>query len=454
MKTTIRIVLLAIIFVQFGYAQDEFESSFDKENTLSANFGATTIGDQTFVGFRVQPEFSIGKFGLGLDVPLLFNTENGELRTQEFNNGVGVLRMVRYLRYGRKKKDAVYAKLGDMTGEQLGFGALLGNYSNAISFERRKVGISADLLFKKTIGLEAIYSDVNFDGTQKLLALRPYYKPLAKTSIPILKTLELGVSYVSDKDNFEETTEAGVTSNTTFTRDGNSAVGVDIGMTLLKNVLLKLTWDAQYAKLNKNEALAEDVNMNPGNYLNGNTYDDGSGFATGLEAQFRFVANVFHLNARIERQWYGENYIPQFFNFAYEINKDARLTELVGAEKSQGIYGRLGSEILGLVKIEGELILPDDLEKSNRGAIVGLNLQTKEIANFRARGKYVKGQLSDLGDAFKFDSKSLANILVTYRINKFLEAGVDYQWTYAEKEDGTFGTVNQVRPYVGVNIKL
>ena len=35
-----------------------------------------------------------------------------------------------------------------------------------------------------------------------------------------------------------------------------------------------------------------------------------------------------------------------------------------------------------------------------------------------------------------------------------MEVGVDYQWTYAEKEDGSFGTVNQVRPYLGVNIKL
>jgi len=448
MRGVMRIVLLAIVFVKFGYAQDEFESSFENENTISANAGITTVGDQTFIGFRVQPEFSFGKFGLGLDVPLLFNVEDGELRTEEFNEGVGFLRVIRYLRYGRKKKDDIYVKLGDMTGEQLGFGAIMGNYSNSTSFERRKVGISADLLFKKKIGLEVLYSDFNFDGNQKILAVRPYYKPLTNTSIPILKTLEVGVSYVSDKDDFEEETEGAITSNTIFTRDGNSAVGLDVGVMLLKNSLLKLTWDAQYAKLNKNDAFARAVNTVD------RVYGSGDGFAAGLEAQFKFVANVFHLNARIERQWYGENYIPQFFNFAYEINKDARLNELVGIGKSKGVYGRLGSEILGLVKIEGELILPDNLNNSDRGAIIGLNLQTKEIANFRARGKYTKGQLRDLNDAFKFDASALANILVTYRINNFLEAGVDYQWTYAEKGDGSFGVVNQIRPYVGMNIKI
>lgn len=453
MKTIIKITLIALVFVQLGYSQDDFESSFDKENTIAANLGFTTVGEQTFVGFRVQPEFSFGKFGLGLDVPLLFNIENGELRTEEFNNGVGVLRMIRYLRYGKKKQDPIYVKLGDMTGEQLGFGAILGNYSNAVSFERRKVGLSADLQYKKMLGLEAIYSDLNFNGTLKLLAVRPYYKPLGNTKIPVLKSLELGVSFVADKDDFEETTDLGVTSNTTFTRDGNNAFGVDLGLTLLKNALLKLTWDAQYARLAKNDALSDDIKTNPTNYLNPN-YDSGSGFATGLEAKFKFVANVFHLNARIERQWYGDNYIPQFYNFSYEINKDARLLELVGIGKEQGIYGKLGSEILGLVKIEGELILPDDLNNSDRGAILGINLQTKEIGKFKARGKYVKGQLKDLDDSFKFDERSLANILVTYRLNKFMEAGVDYQWTYAQKDDGTFGVVNQIRPYVGVSIKL
>ena len=450
MKNLFRILLIIVLSNQVTYAQDGFESAFDDENSLSANLGFTSIGDQTFVGMRVQPEFSFGKFGLGLDIPLLFDIKSGEMRTEEFNNGVGVLRMIRYLSYGKKKKDPVYVKLGDMTGEQLGYGAILGNYSNAVSFERRKVGISADITFKEIVGLEALYSDLNFAGTQKILAVRPYYRPFGKLSIPIVKTIEFGASYVTDKVDFEE---EGTVSSTEFTRDGNSAYGFDVGVTLLKNALLQLTLDGQFATLVENDALADHVTANPFLY-EGATYGTGSGSAAGIEAHFRFVANVFHLNARIERQWYGENYIPQFYNFAYEINKDGRLRELVGAEKSQGIYGKLGSEILSLVKIEGELLLPDNLEESERGAIVGVTLQTKEIGKFSAKGSYVKAQLDDLGDAFKLDERSLANILVTYRINKFIEAGVDYQWTFAEKEDGSFKAVNQVRPYVGASFKF
>lgn len=455
MKNSIRLLLSAMLIFQIGFSQEGFDSSFNNENTIAGNLGLTTIGEESFVGFRLQPEFSFGKFGLGLDIPLLFNIESGDIRTEEFDSGIGVLRMIRYFRYGIKKQDPIYVKLGDMTGERLGFGAILGNYTNAISFERRKVGISADLLFKKKIGLEAIYSDLNFDGSLKLLAIRPYYKPFGQMDIPIVNTVEFGVSFVTDKDSFEEETEGEVTTNTIFTRDGNSAFGIDAGAILIKNSMLELTTDVQYARLNKNDALANDVITNSNDeYVDDASYDSGSGFSAGLEVGVSFIANVFHLNARIERQWYGDNYIPQFYNFAYEINKDNRLRELVSAEKSQGIYGRLGSEILNLVKIEGELLLPDNLEDSNRGAIIGLTLQTKEIAKFKARGSYLKSQLTDLGDAFKFNGNSLANLIVTYRLNPFFEAGVDYQWTYAEKDDGTYGTVNQVRPYVGFSMNF
>ena len=454
MKNLFNLLLITLLSTTVTFSQNGFESSFDEENSLTGNFGVTTIGDLTLVGTRIQPEFTLGKFGIGLDIPILFDVKSGKIRTEEFENGVGFLRMVRYFSYGKKKKDPVYIKFGDMTGEQLGYGAILGSYSNSTSFERRKIGVSAEITIKETVGLEALYSDLNFDGSQKLLAVRPYYRPLGKTNIPVLKTIEFGASYVSDKDNYEESSAGSTIASTTFTRTGNSAFGFDVGAFLIKNSMIQLTLDAQYATLEENSALASDVTNNPSNYNTGATYSAGSGFATGIEAHFKFIANVFHMNARIERQWYGDNYIPQFFNFAYEINKDNRLRELVGAEKSEGIYGKLGTEILGLIKIDGELLLPDDLENSNRGAIVGINLQTKEIGKFSAKGKYVKAQLNDLGDAFSLDQRSLANLLVVYKLNKFVETGIDYQWTFAEKSDGSFAAINQIRPYVGVSFKF
>lgn len=446
-KFTLLVLFLSffnILNAQDGNLESNFKSAFDEENSLTANLGLTSIDGQNFFGMRIQPEFSFGKVGLGLDIPLLFNLETRELRSEEFEQGIGLVRMIRFLRYGVKNEDAIYIKAGDLTGERLGYGALIGNYTNATSFERRKVGLSASILIKKMFGFELVYSDLNFEGQTKMFGVRPFVKPFGRTSIPIIKTMEIGASFVSDNDDFEEenTTEA----TTTYTREGITAYGFDMGFNIVKTAMLELTVDAQYVNLSKSEQLALD---NPTV-----SYDTGSGYSVGVESNFKFIANTVLINARLERQWYGDNYIPQFFNFAYEINKDARLRELLTAESAEGIFGRLSAEILQTVKIGGSLVLPDNLEESNRGAIVGLDLETKQVGKFKARGSYVKAQLQDLSDAFSLDERSLANLIVTYKIGRFFEAGVDYQWTFAKDSNGVFNPVNQVRPYFGASFNF
>ncbi|KGL63292.1 hypothetical protein [Polaribacter sp. Hel1_85] len=450
MKKITLIILFIITTIQFTKAQDDllnsaFESAFDDTNIFNANLGLTNIDGQNYFGLRIQPEFTIGKLGVGLDIPLLFDMESGQIRTEEFNHGAGILRMIRFLRYGNKNTDPVYVKVGDLTGEKLGYGSLIGNYTNATSFERRKIGVSASILVKKMFGIEVIYSDLNFNGSTKMLGIRPFVKPFGQSEIPIIKSMEIGASTVSDNDNYQE---VGATEITTkYSNDGIKANSFDVGVSLIRTQMLNLGLDAQFSKLSKNNLLASD---NPTA-----NYNAGTGFAIGVEADFKFIANTVYMNARIERQWYGDNYIPQFFNFAYEINKDARLKELLTATKAQGIFGTLTAEILKSIKIGGSLLIPDDLDgndPNSRKAILGLDLETKQIGKFKARGTYVKAGLNDLGDAFSLDERSLANLMVTYKVNRFMEAGVDYQWTFAENENGVFKAINQVRPYVGVSI--
>jgi hypothetical protein len=452
MRENILFMLLSIFICTAIVAQDstlesDFKSAFTDENSLTANLGFTNIDGENYFGLRVQPEFSLGKFGIGLDIPLLYNIENGEIRSEEFKQGAGLLRLIRFLRYGDKNSDPIYVKMGDLTGERLGYGALIGNYTNATSFERRKVGISASLLFNKMIGVELIYSDLNLRGQTKMFGMRPFIKPFGYLNIPIITTMEIGASFVSDRDDFEEENAPAIT--TKYSRDGINAYGFDAGIHIIRTPILNLNLDAQYSILTKNDLLAYDNPLA--------NYGTGNGFSIGVETNFRFIANTVLLNARIERQWYGDNYIPQFFNFAYEINKDARLSELLTAKKSEGIFGSLSAEILKSIKIGGSLLLPDDIDSNDpdsRKAIIGLDLETKQIGKFKARGSYVKAGLNDLGDALKLDERSLANLIVTYKINRFMEAGIDYQWTFAKGENGVFKAVNQVRPYVGASFEF
>lgn len=167
-------------------------------NGITGAIGPTVIGGETYASLRLQPTFSVGKFGVGLDVPLMVSLEDGSLRSEEFTDGVGPLRLIRYLRYGRERQDPVYVKVGDLSGATLGFGLLMYQYSNVGSYEKRDWGTEFNLTFNKMGGLEGIYSDFS---ELSVVGLRPYVRPLqlAGTEIPVLKNFEVGGLYATDQ---------------------------------------------------------------------------------------------------------------------------------------------------------------------------------------------------------------------------------------------------------------
>ncbi len=79
--------------------------------SFTGGFTYTRIGDQSYVGMVLSPEFSIKKVGVGLNVPILYGLDDKSIRTEIFKDGVGPLRLIRYVRYGVQKKDPVYVKV-------------------------------------------------------------------------------------------------------------------------------------------------------------------------------------------------------------------------------------------------------------------------------------------------------------------------------------------------------
>ncbi|RLD76765.1 MAG: hypothetical protein DRJ10_13055, partial [Bacteroidetes bacterium] len=89
-----------------GFDAFDFASGgLDKESVLGAFLGYSKIGDESFVGMRIRPDLNFGKFGIGLNIPIMFSTEDWSFRKDEFQDGVGWLRIIDYIRYGVKKKD-------------------------------------------------------------------------------------------------------------------------------------------------------------------------------------------------------------------------------------------------------------------------------------------------------------------------------------------------------------
>lgn len=410
----------------------------DSINSIKASFGITQIGGETYAGMRLQPEFRVWKIGFGLDVPIQFNINTKELRTDEFKGGAEMLRLIRYFSLGKKKEDGIYVRMGDLYGVSLGYGTLINNYSNSPSFERRKFGINADVNFKGIVGVEGLYSDTK---GANLLGVRPYVRPLRTTKIPIIKSFEMGYSYVTDKGANADSTGVYLQDN------GIKAMAFDAGITFLNTSFIKLIGYGQYSQLNKIKSDTLDRFVADESL----TYAKGSGSSVGLSGKMN-LASAFILDARIERLWYKDYYMPQFFDAIYEINKDSKIESLATAKGKQGIYGNLAIILFNKFRVNGALLLPDELSDETPG-LVQVGLEAAKLADkITISGNYIKGGLTTLSEAFKLDQRSLANVTLTYQLAKFFYIGADYRWTFARSEEtGKVEATNYFRPYFGLS---
>lgn len=422
-------------------------SSGESGGNFTGGVTYTQIGEENFVGLVLSPEFAIGKVGVGLNIPVLYGIESGEFRTEIFEDGVGVARLIRYVRYGRQKVDPIYVKVGELNGTMIGYGGLVNQYTNSTSFEKRKVGSHVDLNYQGLFGIEGMYSD--FDpASRNLLVFRPYVRPLAKTGIPIAKTFEFGAVFVSDRDQTDIPRSDSTSMKYEYTTPGVKAFGLDMGITLLRVPFVQIDLFGTYSKLNiENDSL----NMEAVRQMQ-TEFQTGNGTSVGLNFRFHFISDVLSTDVRIERLSYSDYYIPQFFNATYEINKDARIESLINTEKKSGIYGSLTGHILKTIQLGGSLLIPDDISETSP-AVVQVNADAERVADkFTLNASYIKGGLTDLSDAFKFDEQSLAKMRLIYHMNRILAVGLDYYWSFTPTADGSYEATKYVMPYFGVSI--
>lgn len=464
MKNTIKLSILLIYILllysetskaQNNYPSFGFDNSFtnlsniDSISMFTGAFAFAKIGGRNYAGVRFQPDLSFGKVGIGLDVPVYFDLDKGNMFTDEFKNGTGILRLISYLRYGRKKKDPIYVKLGQLQGESLGYGNLLNNYSNSPSFEKRKVGLSYDIRIEKIFGVEGLYSDFNTKSFN-LFAIRPYVRPFGTSKIPVVKTLDFGFSFITDKDQTKRFGNSREINE--FLSDGIKAYGLDMGILLINSKFINLTGYAHYNRLSKvkSDSLVAYHQVIPPTQ----GYSAGKGTGIGLNANMNVIGNLFRLNSRIERLWYTDNYVPQFFDVMYEVNKDAKIAMLGNTRNQQGIYGSISASILDRIILGGNLLLPDNVSKVSP-ATLQLNLRTQNLFDkIIIEAYYTKGNLTKVSDTFKFNSNSIALMRFAYKITPILVTGVDYRWSWSKQEDGSFKTDNSVMPYIALHFQF
>ena len=461
--------IFSIIFTYVVIAQDtdnDVDDNFEiphvshGEEGIGGNFNFTSIGDQYFVGARFKPELSFGKLGFGLDVPLLFNINTGEIRVDEFSDGIGALRIIKYVRWGVKKRDNVYFRIGELRDAQLGFGMLISDYNNSISFEKRKLGFEFDLVFKDKFGLELIYSDINFKSFT-MLGVRPYYKPFGASKIPIIKTFEIGAGFVTDYDKTTLTQNNLTIYRTNYFLDkGINSFSADMGFYIFNWNWLRwsvYTQAGYMAKVQSDSLQSYISSSNDTHLLN---YTDGMGAAFGSDFKFKFLGNLLKLNMRAERYWHTDYYIPRFYSFGYELNKDAHILHLAHAHADDGMYLKLGASVLDKVILHTSIIFPDKFDSDHPAEMYfGLNL-SNVIDKLTFYTSMYQSNVASISDILSFSDNTMFETLLAWRIYEVpvvklqFTAGVDFKWTYAFLANQDFAATSYVSPFFSINMPL
>jgi len=442
--------------------QPDFEISHVEHVTegIGGNFNYTNIGGQNMIGVRFKPELSFGKIGFGLDVPLMYDLQTGKLRIDEFQDGVGAFRIIRYFRYGVKKRDNVYFRFGELRDAQLGFGMLISDYNNSISFEKRKLGFEFDLVFADKFGLEMLYSDMNLTSFN-MLGVRPYYKPFGGSGIPIMKTFEMGLGYVTDHDKtILAQTDTSIYRTNYMLDKGINSFSADMGVWIVNLNFMRWSVYAQagYMPKIKSDSLARYMDNTTYEHLK--NYSDGMGWSVGSDFNFRILGNLLKINYRAERFWHSDYYVPRFYSFAYELNKDLAIAHLVHAHADHGMYFKFGASVLDKVIVNANIIFPDQINSDNPAELYfGIDM-SGIVDKLSLYTSMYQADVTNLADVTTFTDNTLFETLVAWQIYEVpviklqFTAGVDFKWTYAFLANQDFGATHYVSPFFKINIPL
>jgi hypothetical protein len=416
MKSLLMIGLVLLLIFPL-YAQSPY-SPFPNEltpNYFNGGLGMTWIDGRPYTSISLRPEFTFGKFGLGLRLDLLFDNQNNfKFRTVGWEDASAIARSILYARYGYKG-DPVYVKVGSLTAATIGHGFIMWHYSNETDYDRRRFGAVLDLDFDH-VGIETGLSDM---GNIDLFGGRLYVRPLFSLDIPILSNLEFGGSAVTDQ-NPDHNKETG---------DAITEWGVDVGLPVIKSEIFKTVLYFDYAKF----------------------IDYGEGKVAGINIGFPNISGIFGLDMKFERRWLGDRFIPSYFNTLYELERNLpngldKRSRLAESKASTGYFGLLGGQIAGLFSLAGSFQKQDKIPDSG---ILHLEARLMDLVpDVHFIAYYDKTNIETFEDARTLDIFSQAVMELGYVTYGFLMISMRYRWNFVEVSPGVFAPQERVEPAI------
>lgn len=426
-----KLFLIVFMLSLFQVSRAQYPSFYPGANQggVAGGMGMTWIDGKPYYTLHFRPEVSFANWGLGLDLNLDFDTQ-GKMRKENFNEFSDYLSVIRYVRYGYKG-EPLYGRLGALDYASMGHGSIIYMYNNSPSFDVRKVGLELDMDFDK-FGFETVYG--NF-GQAGVTGLRGYVRPLKFTSlaeVPIISSLEIGASFAEDFNKYSGVTKAVFNDSTKELNvledmGRTKIVGADIGLPIHMSDMFTATPYFDYAKI---------VNF-------------GHGTALGLKLDLHGLGLVT-AQAKLERRFNGDNYLPSYFNSLYEIerfmadpngkntpgkdgniSKAARLQTL--GDPGNGYYGELLVRVFNAFDILGSY---QRLDKDPKSGILHLvtDISPKD-GSYVARAGYDKIRIEGEKDLFTLDDRSYLYAEVGYKPIPFMLVSLVYNWTFSPVRD-------------------
>lgn len=435
------VLSVSILFLMIAAAPLMAQEDTKAASAVGANLGMTIVDGEAFYLLNLTPDIAIGKFGVGLDANIRFNSQ-GKVNTDD----ITIAKVIRYLRYGSKGDD-LYGRVGLLDYARLGNGFILGNYKNTASYDLRRVGVELDLVGER-MGLETVMSDV---GAPSVLGLRAHVRPLTFTAaenIPILSNLVVGATYAADlQSNANLTQETDIprpdsrpgTVMVADATDGGalSVVGMDLGLPIFERSWLRTNLYADVAQI----------------------VDFGSGAAVGLGFQFR-PFGVIDLGIQLERRYLGDRFLPRYFDGLYERARYAPLSETLASTKAQelldakateGNYGEVTLTLFGGLTVNGQYYSPVGVKNAG-------DFHARVMPGFEIPGGFEFDAGMDrrrIGKLFVLDENTTLYTRFGYKVNRFVVASMLYQYTYAPVKNAAGKTIRyeqqvRVEPRIGV----
>jgi len=290
----------------------------------------TLLTPVSYQMLRLQPDFSYGKFGIGLDVAFHyrftseaennfdFRDEDWEI-TDDRSFAEVYLPLFRYIRWGEKGDD-LFIKLGSVDDATLGNGFIMSNYANTNFLpEQRIFGLSFDLdgrLFNfPYLGIESFTANLaKFD----VFGTRLYTRPLAwMEGTPLLPNLQIGATFAGD---FKP--DAHYDFVTDPSPDSVTMIGIDAFQPILGTDAVSLAVFGDFV-----------------------SQEGASGGMIGFGGRLiKFLTYGFQV------RFLGDNFIPAYFDASYDLFREEKYliatSDATIIPSSVGAYTSAGFSIL------------------------------------------------------------------------------------------------------------